>query len=435
MAAKDEMPNPLLITGKAPDASLAVQLHPLVLLTISDYITRHTLRSQEGPIVGAVIGQQDGRHFTLEHAFQCRLAEQRGDVVLDSEWFTDRLEQYREVHKAPALDLVALFALGPVDGPQKVHLPVLKQVQHLTGNDGILLLLFHGELMDKLQGGKLPISLYESVRSEQEGGELRFREMSFEVETGEAEMIAVDTVAKGGSTAVAVQKADTTTTTAAASPEGSRTAKGKGKGKTRDKQEEEGELNTLSPEDDELIASLTAKSNAIKMLNDRINLIRSYLETVPSSQLTDASSTTPPSETTNHPVLRSINALLSRIPLLSPPVASIPTQPTTSDSNGHGTVHIQPPTSQPTINTKEALDVHLTSLLAALTRSVAEASAMGSKFHVVSRERENKARNDNFGGGGGGGNGGFPGGRGAGMMVGSFGDGEWSTLDASEQEL
>jgi len=86
-------PNPLLSTAGPTDSSVSVQLHPLVLLTISDYVTRHTLREQKGPIVGAIIGQQNGREVTMEHAFQCKLAEKDGRVVVDEEWFQDRLEQ------------------------------------------------------------------------------------------------------------------------------------------------------------------------------------------------------------------------------------------------------------------------------------------------------------------------------------------------------
>ncbi|KAK3096402.1 hypothetical protein LTR53_019246, partial [Teratosphaeriaceae sp. CCFEE 6253] len=157
---------------------------------------------QQGPIAGAIIGEQSGRSFTLEHAFECKLEEQDGEVLVDGGWFGERLEQYRDVHKAPPLDLVAMFMLGPVAGPQEAHVPLLKQLQQLTGNDSVMLLLFHGEMVDQLQGGKLPISLYESVR-EQEGEQIKFRELSFEVETGEAEMIGVDTVAKAGSTATA----------------------------------------------------------------------------------------------------------------------------------------------------------------------------------------------------------------------------------------
>jgi hypothetical protein len=81
-------PNALLSAQKS-DSGLEVALHPLVLLTISDYITRHTLRNQTGPIIGALLGQQNGREVTVEHAFECKVL---GDSV-DTEWFMARLQQ------------------------------------------------------------------------------------------------------------------------------------------------------------------------------------------------------------------------------------------------------------------------------------------------------------------------------------------------------
>jgi hypothetical protein len=88
--------NPLVSTARASDNSSTVQLHPLVLLTISDCITRHTLRQQKGPVVGAIIGQQNGQEITMEVAFQAKLkANDAGEVVLDGEWFAKRLEDCR----------------------------------------------------------------------------------------------------------------------------------------------------------------------------------------------------------------------------------------------------------------------------------------------------------------------------------------------------
>ncbi|KAF2164562.1 hypothetical protein M409DRAFT_67710 [Zasmidium cellare ATCC 36951] len=388
MAGKATSSNPLVVTGKAPDTSLNVQLHPLVLLTISDYITRHTLRSQPGPIIGAVIGEQSGRNFTLEHAYQCKLAEKpTGDAILDGQWFEERLEMYKEVHKVPALDLVAVFALGPIEGPQEAHLPVLRQVRELTGSDNIMLLLFHPELVDSLQGGKLPISLYESVEElENDQVQVRFRELAFEVETGDAERIGVNFVATGGGNATAVAKPDNASSIAVASASSSKDKKGKGKAKA--KEGEEGEtngaapINFLSPEDDELISTLNSKVNAIKMLGERLDLIRSYLETLPQSYLTDATSTAAPAETTNFQLLRSVQSMLSRLPLLAPPDSA----PENTDPGA------EPPANLELAAEKERQDVHLTSLLASLTRSVAEAQTLGSKFTILQRERQTKER-------------------------------------------
>ena len=87
-------PNPLISTARASDTSPLIQLHPLVLLTISDYLTRHTLRRQNGPVAGAILGQQNGHEITMEVAFEAKLTQnEAGQVVLDDAWFHDRLEQ------------------------------------------------------------------------------------------------------------------------------------------------------------------------------------------------------------------------------------------------------------------------------------------------------------------------------------------------------
>lgn len=88
-----ENQNPL-ISFKSSDSGLHVHLHPLVLLNISDHITRHGVRQQKGPIVGALLGQQQGRTITLEHVFDCRLITgSNGQVLLHQSFFEERLQQ------------------------------------------------------------------------------------------------------------------------------------------------------------------------------------------------------------------------------------------------------------------------------------------------------------------------------------------------------
>ncbi|KAH0043302.1 hypothetical protein KCU78_g600, partial [Aureobasidium melanogenum] len=101
-----------LLFGSTSDSSLAVQLHPLVILTTSDYTTCHHMRSQQGSIVGAIIGWQ-----SMEQAFQCKTKEQGDKVLIDEEWFTERLEQFKDVQKSPPLDLVVICFLDPPSGP------------------------------------------------------------------------------------------------------------------------------------------------------------------------------------------------------------------------------------------------------------------------------------------------------------------------------
>lgn len=94
MTAQSSNANSLLSSQKGSD--LQVILHPLVLLTIADYITRHTLRQEQSPIiVGALLGKHDGREITVEFAFECKVvrADVDGGYLLHSGMFNDRLEQ------------------------------------------------------------------------------------------------------------------------------------------------------------------------------------------------------------------------------------------------------------------------------------------------------------------------------------------------------
>lgn len=87
-------PSESLVSQKTSDSGLHIQLHPLVLLIISDHITRYSARQQQGPIVGALLGQQNGRDITLEHAFECVVTENSdGEVQLPADWFNERVKQ------------------------------------------------------------------------------------------------------------------------------------------------------------------------------------------------------------------------------------------------------------------------------------------------------------------------------------------------------
>ena len=211
----------LISTSKASDSSLRVHLHPLILLTISDYITRHTLRHETTPIVGALIGQQNGREITLEYAFECKVTDDGDRVSLDDEWFKDRLQQYKTVHEVPPLDFLGWFTTAPVTGPEAAHVGIHQQLLH-GYNETAILLAFHSSsvLEGASVGGKLPLTIYESVNESGESGDrsmdidgqeaqldLKFRELPYSVETGEAEMISVDFVARGGGNATAVDGA------------------------------------------------------------------------------------------------------------------------------------------------------------------------------------------------------------------------------------
>lgn len=251
----------LLSAHKSPSSDLHINLHPLILLTISDYITRHTLRRQNTPIVGALIGQQSGRSVSLEHAFECQTVQHNGQILLHEAWFKDRLQQYKDVHSAPALELVGWFTTAPVTGPESAHVPIHQQILH-TYNETAILLAFHPSsvLEGAAVGGKLPLTIYESVYDNNEGQgmeidgaeaplDLKFRELPYSVETGEAEMISVDFVARGGGNATAIDSAAKDTKGQASQKAIGQVDK---KGKAVDKESKAvDDASILSPEDEE----------------------------------------------------------------------------------------------------------------------------------------------------------------------------------------
>ncbi|KAF5520500.1 COP9 signalosome complex subunit 6 [Colletotrichum aenigma] len=332
MASSTE--NPLMSSQKSSE--LQAVLHPLVLLTISDYITRHTLRSQEGPIVGALLGQQNGREVTIEHAFECHLKqvpEVDGGYLLDADRFGRRLEQMKLVHKDRGLDLVGWYTLLPSTGPTPTILPIHNQVL-ADFNESALILGFHPqEALSTTVGGKLPMTILESnyevddaskaandgEDKKMEDGDsnklkLRFRELPYTVETGEAEMISMDHVARGAGNATAIEAPKES------KPKVQLVESG---GKRRVVVPESADQDidgALSPEEEEMIASLTAKANAVKMLQGRIRLITSYLERLPSEYLPGVEQQEPVGEhtTPSHTILRQIQALVNRLELVVP---------------------------------------------------------------------------------------------------------------------
>jgi len=284
------------------------------------------------------------------------------------------------VHKDRQLDLVGWYTLLPSSGPTSTILPVHNQI--LQGwNESAILLSFHPEqVLDHSVGGKLPLTIYESnyevddLKTDNDGedkkmddGEptlkLKFKELPYTVETDETEMISMNYVtASGGSAAASVPKED--------KPSLSIESNGKGKRRLVESQDEEKDAAqedevALTPEEDEMIAALTAKANAIKMLQSRLHLLTTYLERLPPSYVngdaTDPSSMDTDYTTPSPTVLRRIQALVSRLDLVIP-----------SD---------KPSFEREMLH--EANDVNLVRLLNGIVQNLGQARDVGKKFHVV----------------------------------------------------
>ncbi|KAF3280675.1 hypothetical protein TWF132_011497 [Orbilia oligospora] len=403
-------PHPL-ISSHASTSGLKISLHPLALLTISDYVSRHTLRQIKGPIVGALLGSQNGREISIEHAYELKLidlpvedgkmdTDGEENVRVDESWFVQKLKQFKDVH--PTLDFIGHFTYLP---PPPNHLPrqlqLNIQTQLLTHNESLIFLALHPSALSTSNGGKLPLTIYESVY-EEEGDtpetkvlKMKFTELDYTVETGEAEMIGVDQVAKGplnagdetGGKATGNSKEDKPPGTSS-KDESKKEAKGKGKVTEASPSKEEKEVTfesiALPTQTQELLSTLTAKANAVRMLHSRLTLLLAYLRSIESNSSTPS----PQQPKISHPLLRSLLSLTNRLPLLEPPA--------TAES------------SLSSESLAELSDVHLVALLGAVTSSIEISKEVGRKFGAVEASRGGRER----GGPGAGGSGG----QGGGMM-------------------
>ena len=129
-----------------------------------------------------------------------------------------------------------------------------------------------------------------------------------------------------------------------------------------------------------MIAALTAKANAVKTLQSRINLLTTYLERLPPSYLSTSTSgtetqlSTGPHTTPSHTILRSIQALVNRLSLVTPASTGAFQQEMLSEAN----------------------DVHLMGLLNEVMQSMTDARSIGKKFSVVEAAKvQNRKMMDN----------------------------------------
>ncbi len=300
------------------------------------------------------------------------------------------------VHKDRQLDFIGWYTLLPANGPTPTVLPIHNQILQGWNESAVLLGFQPQEVLHHSVGGKLPLTIYESNYEADESkidhdgedkkmddGEpplkLKFREVPYSVETDETEMISMNYIASSGGNAAAVAAKD-------AQP--SRSVESNGKGKRRlvesddpaDILQDDESGVTLTREEEETLAALTAKANAVKMLQSRIQLLTAYLESIPTSvgsteavdegSMDTDSSTMTPSLT----VLREIKALTGRLGLVIPLDDESFQKEMASEKN----------------------DVDTIDLLSTLMQSISQARQVGKKFNVVDGYKNSMQRRGEY---------------------------------------
>ncbi|XP_041482711.1 COP9 signalosome complex subunit 6-like [Lytechinus variegatus] len=233
--------------------SVAVALHPLVVMNISEHWTR--IRAQEGKptqVLGALIGKQEGRNIEVLNSFELLFDTVEGDIIIDREYYNTKEEQFKQVFKD--LEFLGWYTTG--GSPDESDIKVHKQICEINESPIFL------KLNPLSRQTDLPVHMFESVIDLINGiATMLFVELHFTLATEEAERIGVDHVARV--------------------------------------------TNSETMESSVVAEHLIAQHNAVKMLHSRVKLILDYVKAVQSGEVP-----------MNHEILRDANSLCHRLPVL-----------------------------------------------------------------------------------------------------------------------
>ncbi|KAG9075591.1 hypothetical protein FS749_012722, partial [Ceratobasidium sp. UAMH 11750] len=254
-----------VVLSQAGKSALNLSIHPLPILNISEHLTRRKLQTnQEAPfIIGALLGIQSGRDIEIVNTFELVLEGElnaANDISvppeatvlqIDHGFLTTRRDQYKQVF--PALEILGWYTYAPT--PTQLHVTLSEQFGTYTSSPLLLMLTpTSNEAQGQLE--TLPLLAFEStIEIKDRKSRTVFQEVSWKIQTGEAERIADDWTARGGG----------------------------------------GE--------DDLTSHLQTQRAAYKMLHDRILILVQYVADTLAGKVTK-----------NHEVLRALKALVASLP-------------------------------------------------------------------------------------------------------------------------
>lgn len=242
------------VMASGTTGSVAIALHPLVIMNISEHWTR--VRAQEGrpvQVLGALIGKQTGRNIEVMNSFELLFDIVDGHIVIDMDYYKTKEEQFKQVFSE--MDFLGWYTTG--DSPTDSDIHVHRQICSI--NESPILL----KMNPLARHQDLPVSVFESVIDLVNGeATMLFVELQYTLATEEAERIGVDHVAR-------MSIADT------------------------------GEASSVAEQ-------LIAQYSAIKMLHSRVKLILEYIKAVEAGEIPK-----------NLDILREAYSLCYRLPVLN----------------------------------------------------------------------------------------------------------------------
>jgi COP9 signalosome complex subunit 6 len=252
-----------VIEKEGGGAALQIDLHPLVIINVSDHHTRVKVESNtpNAPprVIGALLGIQNGRNIEVTNSFELVYDIVEGRIIVDSGYLKSKQEQFKKVF--PLYDFLGWYSTGNQVSPSDIDV----HKQFLEINESPIYLLLDSVAAYSAATRDLPLTIFESeLHVIEDKPTMLFVKVPYRIQTGEAERIGVDHVARvtsyGGS------------------------------------------------EESQLTSHLLGLHNAIKMLNLRVKVLHQFLDSTKKGAIPF-----------DHNILRQIYGLCNLLPAIDTP--------------------------------------------------------------------------------------------------------------------
>ncbi|TEB39339.1 COP9 signalosome subunit 6 [Coprinellus micaceus] len=203
MSAMDTDEISVVLPASSTTSGLSLALHPLPILNVSEHLTRLKLQKNDPSpfVLGALLGTQNGREVEIVNTFE--LATEGDTDSVDHGFLISRRDQYKQVF--PSLEFIGWYTVAP--RPTARHITLHEQFTAYSSTPLLLVLQppvtpIGGDINSQ----SLPFKAYEpTVEIKDRASRSVFIEVPYNVETGEAERIAVDWTARGGGSGTSLE--------------------------------------------------------------------------------------------------------------------------------------------------------------------------------------------------------------------------------------
>jgi len=236
----------------------SLSLHPLVIINISDHYTRVKVNSKgkdnNPKVIGLLMGVQRGRDVEIFNSFELVYTITGGKVEIDQQFMIQKKEQFAQPF--PNYDVLGWYMTG--SSLTAADFDVNVQFQEINESPLILVL---DPTKAVPTAKRLPIDIYEQeIRMVDTVSKSQFAHLTYKIETGESERIAVDHIAH---------------------------------------------VRPIAEGDSALAAHLEGVQNAIQMLNLRVKNIQKFLDATIKGQIPK-----------DHHILRQISCMANMLPAI-----------------------------------------------------------------------------------------------------------------------